>query len=437
MAGRVDTARIRLWGRTAGAVAWDDDTGLASFEFEPSFLDSGLDISPVRMPLEQARSGRRVFSFPGIPWITFMGLPGLLADSLPDLFGNAIIDQWVARQGRTVEDFSPVERLCCTGRRGIGALEFEPVINAQFDESVPVEIGALIDLAKEVLANREGFSTGLDRDPAGALLDIIRVGTSAGGNRPKAVIAMNDATGEIRSGQVDAPAGFGYWILKFDGVKDGTLGDPEGYGRIEYAYSLMARAAGIEMAECRLYEEDGRAHFMTRRFDRSDGGEKLHLHSLCGMAHLDFNSPGSSSYEQAFRVMRELRLPYGDIEQMFRRMVFNIVARNQDDHTKNIAFLMDRKGQWRLSPAFDLTWSYNPSGRFTRVHQMTVAGKRDGFTPADIESAGREMGVKKVGGIIREISDAVSEWPAYAKEAGVSRERAESIALTHRLDLRA
>ena len=435
MADRVDTALVRLWDMPVGVVAWDANTGLASFEFDPSFPDSGLDLSPVRMPLEQARSGRMVFSFPGLPWMTFMGLPGLLADSLPDLFGNAIIDQWVARQGRTVEDFSPVERLCYTGRRGIGALEFEPVINTEFDEPVPVDISALVELAREILASREGFSADLGGDPAGAMLDIIRVGTSAGGNRPKAVIAMNESTGEVRSGQVEAPADFGNWILKFDGVQNGGLGDPEGYGRIEYAYHLMARGAGIEMAECRLYEEGDRAHFMTRRFDRGGRGEKVHLHSLSGMAHFDFNSPGSSSYEQAFQVMRELRLPHQDMDQQFRRMVFNVVARNQDDHTKNIAFLMDRAGRWRLSPAFDLTWSYNPGGRFTSVHQMTVAGKRDGFTWDDLESVGREMSIKKAGSIIREITDAVSRWRVFAKEAGVPRDRAERIARTHRLGL--
>ncbi len=435
MVGRVDVASVSIWGMSAGAVAWDAERGLASFEFEPSFLETGLDLSPLMMPAQQARRGRAVFTFPGIPGKTFMGLPGLLADSLPDDFGNMIIDQWVASRGRSAEDFSPVERLCYTGSRGMGALEFEPVVNTSLDESVPIDVEALIGLAREVLERREDFRTDLEKDPKGAVLDIIRVGTSAGGNRPKAVIALSDTTGEIRSGQVAAPPGFGYWILKFDGVRDHTLGYPAGYGRIEYAYSSMARAAGIEMAECRLLEEGGRAHFMTRRFDRLAGGEKLHLHSLCGMAHLDFNSPGSSSYEQAFQVMRELRLPYGDAEQMYRRMVFNVVARNQDDHAKNIAFLMDRNGRWRLSPAFDLTWAYSPEGRFTYNHQMTIRGKRGGFTFADLESVGREMSIRSAGGTIREIVDAVSGWPAFAEKAGVPRDRIERIAGTHRLGL--
>lgn len=435
MVDRVDVAEVLIWGTRAGAVAWDAARGSASFEFDPGFLDSGLDLSPLRMPLDLARQGQPVFTFPGLPVNTFMGLPGLLADSLPDNFGNTIIDQWVASRGRSSEDFSPVERLCYMGNRGMGALEFRPVVNPDLDESVPVDVESLIDLAREILERRDEFKTDLEKDPKGAILDIIRVGTSAGGNRPKAVVAMNDATREIRSGQVAAPPGFDYWILKFDGVKDLSLGDPAGYGRIEYAYSRMARAAGISMTECRLLEEGGRAHFMTRRFDRLEGGEKLHLQSLCGMAHLDFNSPGSSSYEQAFQAMRELRLPYGDAEQQYRRMVFNVIARNQDDHTKNIAFLMDRDGKWRLSPAYDLTWSYNPRGSFTNSHQMTIAGKREGFTLEDLVSVGRKMSIKSAGNIIGEISDVVSEWPSFARKARVPRGRIEKIANSLCLDL--
>jgi len=435
MVDRADTAYVRIWGMTAGVVAWDPDRDFASFEFDRGFLDRGMDLSPLRMPLEQAWSGRMVFAFPELPGNTFMGLPGLLADSLPDIFGNRIIDQWVASRGRSADDFSPVERLCYTGRRGMGALEFEPEVKAALNESVPIDVGNLIELAREVMEQRDKFRTDLEKDPKGAILDIIRVGTSAGGNRPKAVIALNDKTGEIRSGQVAAQPGFDYWILKFDGVKDQSLRDPADYGRIEFAYSRMARTSGIAMTECRLLEEGGRAHFMTRRFDRLAGGEKLHLHSLCGMGHFDFNSPGSSSYEEAFQVMRELRLPYGDAEQQYRRMVFNVIARNQDDHTKNIAFIMDRDGRWRLSPAFDLTWAYNPTGRFTSSHQMTIGGKRDGFTSADLSAVGREMGIRSCESIIREIVDVVSGWPSFANEAGVPVDQAGTIAKTLRLNL--
>ena len=435
MVDRVDVAYVLIWNVVAGAVAWDAERGFASFEFDPGFLDLGLDLSPLRMPLDRARRGQATYTFSNLPRNTFMGLPGMLADSLPDNFGNAIIDQWLAGRGRSPDDFSPVERLCYTGKRGMGALEFKPVINAALDESVPLEVKELVELAREILERRDGLQIDLAKDPGGAILDIIRVGTSAGGNRPKAVIAMNDKTGKIRSGQVTAPAGFDYWILKFDGVKDRSLGDPAGYGRIEYAYSRMARAAGITMTECRLLEEGGRAHFMTRRFDRLAGGEKLHLHSLCGMAHFDFNVPGISSYEEAFQVMRELRLPYGDAEQQYRRMVFNVIARNQDDHTKNIAFVMDRSGRWQLSPAFDLTWAYNPTGRFTSSHQMTIGGKRDGFTFEELAALGREMSIRSCENIIREIVDIVSEWPSFAKDAGVPRDQTGKIAKTLRLSI--
>ena len=433
MVEKVDTALVRMWGRLVGAVAWDDERRLATFEFDPDFLDEGLDLAPLKMPWAQARRAQARFNFPGLPFETFRGLPGLLADALPDQFGNSIIDAWLARQGRTAETFSPVERLCYTGRRAMGALEFEPAVVGALDESVPVEVGELVVLARTMLDNRAGLHANLEADASDALLDIIRVGTSAGGARPKAVIAVNDVTDEVRSGQVEAPEGFDHWILKFDGVRDSQLGEPAGYGRIEYAYHLMATACGIEMTLCRLLEESDRAHFMTRRFDRPAGNRKLHLQSLCAMAHFDFNTAGAHSYEQAFQVMRELRLPYPDAEQQFRRTVFNIIARNQDDHTKNIAFLMDPDGEWRLSPAFDMTYAYNPDGDWTNRHQMTLAGKRDGFTRGDLLTVGREMSIKKGADIIAEVVEAVGRWAEFAAEAVVPQERAEAIGGTHRV----
>ena len=433
MVEKVDTALVRMWGRLVGAVAWDDERRLATFEFDPDFLDEGLDLAPLKMPWAQARRAQARFNFPGLPFETFRGLPGLLADALPDQFGNSIIDAWLARQGRTAETFSPVERLCYTGRRAMGALEFEPAVVGALDESVPVEVGELVVLARTMLDNRAGLHANLEADASDALLDIIRVGTSAGGARPKAVIAVNDVTDEVRSGQVEAPEGFDHWILKFDGVRDSQLGEPAGYGRIEYAYHLMATACGIEMTPCRLLEESDRAHFMTRRFDRPAGNRKLHLQSLCAMAHFDFNTAAAHSYEQAFQVMRELRLPYPDAEQQFRRTVFNIIARNQDDHTKNIAFLMDPDGEWRLSPAFDMTYAYNPDGDWTNRHQMTLAGKRDGFTRGDLLTVGREMSIKKGADIIAEVGEVVGRWAEFAAEAGVPQERAEAIGGTHRV----
>jgi serine/threonine-protein kinase HipA len=385
------------------------------------------------MPREEARRGGGRFSFPTLARQTFRGLPGMLADALPDRFGDSVINAWLSRQGRSAESFSPIERLCTTGRRGMGALEFTPALHVAGNESVPVEIGELVALASRVLDHRTGMETNLDADPSGALLDILRVGTSAGGARPKAVIALNDLTGEVRSGQVEPPVGFEQWILKFDGVTDHDLGSSGGYGRIEYAYGRMASDAGIEMEKCRLFEEGGRAHFMTRRFDRPTRTEKRHLQSLCALAHLDFNEPGAHSYEQAFGVMRELHLPYADAEQQFRRMVFNVVARNQDDHTKNIAFLMDPAGEWRLSPAFDVTFAYRPSGDWTSRHQMSIGGKLDDFVREDLREVGREMSIKSSDVILDQVVEVVSRWPEYASNAGLPRERIEPIGKTHRM----
>jgi len=428
---RAETAYVDLWDMRVGAVLWDSDRGLASFEFDPSFLNKGADPAPLTMPIEEARQGPAVFEFPNLAPKTFYGLPGLLADSLPDKYGNNIINAWLARQGRTPASFSPVERLCYTGRRGMGALEFTPIIGREANKSVAVEVQELVRLAYLVIHERARLDT--DLTWAEVLTDIIRVGTSAGGARPKAVIALNDKTGKVRSGQVKAPAGFTYWILKFDGVKDETLGDPAGYGRIEYAYYKMAQQCAIDMTECRLYEEGGRAHFMTRRFDRTAVGEKLHMQSLCAMAHFDFNVAGGYAYEQAFQVMRQLRLPYGDAEQLFRRMVFNLAARNQDDHPKNIAFLMDRTGTWRLSPAFDMTYAHNPSGEWTDKHQMTVNGKREGFVHDDLMAVANEMNIKKGSLIIDRIVEVVSQWKDFARAAGVEKKQIEAISRTHRL----
>jgi len=315
----------------------------------------------------------------------------------------------------------------------MGALEFSPIINQVIERSVPVEVSELVELVQKVTKERSKLKAIFDREASEALLDIIRVGTSAGGIRPKAVIALNDKTKEVRSGQVDAPDGFDFWVLKFDGIKDDSLGDPAGYGRIEYAYCKMAMSSGIKMAECRLLEENGRTHFMTRRFDRNKDKGKLHMQSLCAIAHFDFNDPGAYSYEQAFQIMRELKLPYNDAEQQFRRMVFNVVARNQDDHTKNITFLMDKSGQWHLSPAYDVIYSYNPGGDYTSKHQMSINGKRDDFFKDDLILLGKEINIKSIDRIIDDVVEVVSNWPKHAKDAGVEASRIKSIGKTHRL----
>ena len=427
-------AEVQLWGRTIGAVSLDAGREVATFQYDRKFAGSGIELSPITMPLSEA-----VYEFPALPRNTFHGLPGLLADSLPDKFGNALIDAWLATQGRTAASFSAIERLCYTGARGMGALEFAPALGPKPGKATKIEVDALVRLAGEVLTHRGDLQGHFhEAGKEKALRDILRVGTSAGGARAKAVIAWNRETNEVRSGQVAAGEGFDYWLLKFDGVagnKDKELEDPKGYGAIEHAYHLMAKAAGITMTECRLLEENGRRHFMTRRFDRLVGGEKLHMQSLCALAHFDFNQAGAYAYEQALLTIRHLKLPMAAVEEQFRRMIFNIVARNQDDHVKNIAFLMNKQGGWSLAPAFDVTYSYNPSGSWTATHQMTLNGKRDGFIMVDFEACAKVALMKRgrAATIIKEVQEAVSRWPEFAAAAKLSDEWRDKIQKTHRL----
>lgn len=428
-------AEVLLWGRTIGAVSLEEGQGAAEFQYDPAFARSGIQISPLVMPLSD-----RVYSFPELSRATFHGLPGLLADSLPDKFGNALINAWLATQGRSPESFSAVERLCYTGRRGMGALEFSPLLGPRPRQSARIEVDALVRLAGEVLSKRDNLKGHFD--DAGrekALRSILSVGTSAGGARAKAVIAWNPETQEVRSGQVAAGSGFEYWLLKFDGVvgnRDRELDDPQGFGAIEFAYHRMALAAGIRMSESRLMEENGRRHFMTRRFDRNADGSKLHMQSLGALAHLDFNLAGAHAYEQALLTLRRLQLPMEAVEELFRRMAFNIVARNQDDHVKNIAFLMDPQGRWSLAPAFDVTWSYNPSGAWTATHQMTLNGKRDGFTREDFAACAKSSLMKRgrAGAILDEVISVVRRWPEFAGEAGVPEPWVSRIGGSHRLE---
>ncbi len=433
MVKKIETALIKLWGDTVGAVSWLEDRGYGIFEYDRSFLNKGLDVSPIMMSLDSARAGDGKFAFASLNKETYLGLPGMLADALPDKFGNSIIDAWLARGGRDSAGFSPVERLCYTGKRGMGALEFSPPVMESYGEPVSVEIAELVNLAQQIMQERKGLKVKLGRGAqkdTGAILDILRVGTSAGGARPKAVIAMNK-DGEVISGQALAPSGFDYWLLKFDGVTDLELGEPRGYGRIEYAYYLMAKAAGIAMATCQLLEENGRAHFMTKRFDRV-GGEKLHMQSLCGIAHYDFNQAGATSYEHAFEVMRKLKLSKLEATEQFRRLVFNVLARNQDDHTKNISFVMDKTGKWKLSPAYDLTYSHNPAGKWTNQHQMTINGKRDNFSRQDLLIIGESISLAKPAHIIDEVASALDKWQDFASDAGLSKKVSAEIQSYHR-----
>lgn len=418
-------AEVFLWGTKIGTVVFDNEKGLGSFEYDPGFLVSGIEVSPIAMPLS-----RRVYTFPELARRSFHGLPGMLADSLPDKFGNAVIDAWLRIQGRSPESFDPVERLCYTGNRGMGALEYVPARGPSASESDPIQIEKLVQLASVILQSRESLHVTAGEN---AIQEIIRVGTSAGGARAKAVIAWNEETGDIRSGQIDAGKGYGYWLIKFDGVSGN--GDKEGddapqYTRIEYAYSLMAKDAGLCMEACRLYEENGRYHFMTRRFDRDDmTGQKLHMQSLGAIAHFDFNQPGAYSYEQATQVMRQLHISNTDISQFFRRMVFNVVTRNQDDHVKNISFLMDRSGQWTLAPAYDVTYSYNPDGMWTGTHQMTICGKQDRITHGDLLASAKNMGVKKAEAehIIESVRASAARWEKYAAAAKLNEAHASRI----------
>jgi serine/threonine-protein kinase HipA len=428
-------AEVKLWGTSIGAVSLGEDA-VATFEYAPDFAPSGIEVSPLTMPLAAGHKYR----FPALSDESFTGLPGLLADSLPDRYGNALIDAWLAKNGRGPEDFNAVERLCYIGQRGMGALEFKPGLGPKPSSSHRLDVEALVELAAEVLAERGDLAASLQHpEKQTALREILQVGTSAGGARAKALIALDPKTEEVCSGQSDVPPGFEHWILKFDGIEEQTrdLGTAKEYGVVEWVYSRMARAAGIEMTECRLLEDGERRHFMTRRFDRDQGGDKLHMQSLAALAHLDFNQPGANSYEQAFQTIRRLDLPQEAAVEQFRRMVFNVVARNQDDHVKNIAFLMDRRGRWSLSPAFDMVYAYNPEGRQTRQHQMSINGKRDGFTVADLREIGELARLKRgqTEEILAEVTEAVETWAELASFQGLDDGRIERIAAAHRLAL--
>ncbi len=411
----VDIARVNLYGMPVGAVRWDSDRATTFFEYADSFIGKGLEPSPILMPV---KSGR-VYSFANIGRETYKGLPGMLADSLPDTYGRALFDRWLSLTGRT--SGNAVETLCFLGKRCMGALEFEPAMDAPYGNDTAIEIDTLVEVASEALAEKEEFGANLEADKKAAIAEIVRLGTSAGGQRAKAIIAYNKNTGEVRSGQIEAPEGFDYYLIKLDGVTaEAGFRETQNFGRLEYSFSKLVNECGIEMSECGLIEENGRAHFLTKRFDR-ENGEKIHMQTLCGLAHYDYRMPRAYSYEQAFNVMRALRLPYSQAQEMFSRMVFNVVVRNQDDHTKNISFLMDRTGKWRLSPAYDMGYAYNPAGGWTAQHQMSINGKFDRITRADLLEFARRNNIKDAAGIIDRITETASRWPQIANDCGVPR----------------
>ena len=429
-------AEVRLWNTRIGAVQLVPGQNLGVFQFDKDFLASNIEVSPLKMPLSAMP-----YSFPELSKASFHGLAGLLADSLPDAFGNAVIQAWLAHQGVPESEFNAIDRLCYTGTRGMGALEYYPLMEADQSSSL-LHVGRLVELASLVLEKRKSVSVFLDPNDSDldskAFKQILQVGSSAGGARAKAVIAYNPKTHETRSGQVPAPAGFEYWLLKFDGITgngDKDVSDSKGFTLIEYAYSLLAKECNITMADCRLFSENGRNHFMTKRFDRLDDGQKVHMQSLGALAHFDYNQSDAYSYEQAFQVMDRLNLGQKSREQLFRRMVFNIVVRNQDDHVKNISFLMDRTGTWSLAPAYDLTYSYRASSKWVSRHQMSMQGKRDHFTLEDFKECGKRVHLVRgrAQAIVEELSDAVQAWKQIAHEVGVEKETMEYIYKQFRL----
>ena len=434
----MEVAEVKIWGKLVGAVAWDQATGSAVFEYDPEFKRMGWDLSPLKMPIA---SGQNLFSFPELKkernslYDTFKGLPGLLADALPDKYGNQLINIWLAQQGRPQDSMNPIEMLCFIGKRGMGALEFEPAVLPENKRSFSIEVDSLVETAKKLLNQRESFSTNLEKDQQQAVMEILKVGTSAGGARPKAVIAWNEKTGEVKSGQTKVPKGFEHWLIKLDGVSEVQLGSSHGYGKVEMAYYHMAKACGIDMMPSRLLEENGRAHFMTQRFDREEGGIKHHVQSFCALKHFDYNLVNSFSYEQLFQCMRELRLTYADAEQMFRRMVFNVIARNCDDHTKNFSFTLKQDGKWSLAPDYDLCHAYRPGSEWVSQHALSINGKRKDILKSDLETIGASIRWKDASVIIDEINQTVNRWKEFADEVQVEPRLRDEIQETI-LDLR-
>ena len=412
----VDVAKVIMSGIDIGTFRWDYDYDVARFEYDKSFIGKGVEPSPIMMPVTEGR----IYSFGNLDKGTFCGLPGMLADSLPDTYGRALFDRWLSLTGRT--SGNPVESLCYLGKRCMGALEFEPATGPDSNSEMQFEIDSLVEVAKDALSTKAEFGVNLDSDRKAAIAEILRLGTSAGGQRAKAIIAYNKKTGEVRSGQVQVPEGFDYYIIKLDGVTaEAGFRETENFGRLEFSFYKLATDCGIEMSDCSLIEENGRAHFLAKRFDRADG-RKIHMQTLCGIAHYDFRLKRAYSYEQAFSIMRRLRLPYIQAEQMFLRMVFNAVIRNQDDHTKNISFLMNTEGSWNLSPAYDVGFAYNPAGDWTDMHQMSINGKFDNITRADLLACADSNNIKNAPETIDKVCEAVSCWPQIARNCGVPSE---------------
>lgn len=430
----VDYAYVKIWGQLVGVVRWIPERNLALFQYDKSFLSRNWDLSPIKMPIS---NGDRTYSFTELikdkdsAYDIFKGLPGLLADSLPDKYGNKLIDQWLAQNGRPMGSMNPVEKLCFIGSRGMGAIEFEPAQIKAGKNTFAIKISGLVDIAKKMLSDREKFETNLDKDEVRAMHEILMIGTSAGGARPKALVAYNKKTGEIRSGQTKAPQGFEHWLLKMDGVSGIQFGESHGWGRVEYAYYLMAKECQIEIMDSELLEENGRAHFMTKRFDREGNETKYHIQTLCGIQHFDYNDMFAYSYEQLFQTMRQLKLKYPEAEQMFRRMVFNVLATNYDDHTKNFAFRLKKDRNWELAPAYDLCYSYDPTNHWVSQQTLSINGKRLGITQSDLMTIAKANNIKKGESIINEINSIVKKWDDFASKVKVQGDLYKQIKSNH------
>ncbi len=423
----MDAIAVELWGQRVGALSWDENRQIAGFQYDPDFIKAGLEVSPLLVPISNYAP---VFYFPNLTGTkTFKGLPGFIADSLPEKFGNRLLDTYLAKHGRHIDDLNSLERLCYVGTRGMGALEYQPDYESRYlNKPIPLQVSDLVDVAQNILKGRQQVQTKLDD----RIETLITVGTSAGGAKAKAVIAINEETNDVISGQAKIPEGYEHWLLKFDEIENEEHATSKQIGRIEYAYSGMAFEAGINMMETALLADGDKAHFMTKRFDRVEQNTKVHVVTFAGMAHADRNPPGNVGYERLFQTIRELGLPQSDLTEMYRRMVFNICSRNHDDHTKNHAFLMFGDGSWQLSPAYDLCFSYKPGNPFIDQHQMSCNGKREYFELVDLLQAAKAADVKKPKEIIAEVEDAVNKWPYYADKAGIKEVYADHISQLHR-----
>lgn len=416
---------VYLWGKFVGAVAMDPALGYYAFAYDKTFGKSGIEIAPLHMPLNDEE---KVYVFTDLPEASYKRLPAVLADSLPDDFGNALIDRYMADKGITRSQITQLDRLAYMGKRAMGALEFKPSHGPRNVKPTAIEMSSLVTEARKAV---KGTLDGNNESDA-ALRSIIEVGTSAGGARAKAVIAWNPVTHEIQSGQVDTQEGYEHWLLKFDGMgKDKELGISDHYGRIEYAYYLMATHAGINMSESRLLEENGRAHFMTKRFDREGRSTKHHIQTLCAMNHIDYKKKSTNSYEQLLMTLHELELDHDAYVEVFQRMIFNIMGRNCDDHSKNFSFLLKHGGSWELAPAYDVTFAHNPKGEWTSQHLMSVNGKYKNITVDDIRETANRFGVGEANQIMSDVRDAIKSWPTFAKEAGLKKEEIQRIAKLH------